>query len=127
MKNTDVEHRALVRLFRVNVTNTGDMMGDDVVLAFVTSYNTTTNGQMSPIKQLFGFERVKLAVNQTKEIFFPLNIRHLLTVIQDGTKWLHPGLYNILIGQQHMSTIKLDGQSTQWASKRQVFLSSENV
>ncbi|CAF3385873.1 unnamed protein product [Rotaria sp. Silwood2] len=125
-KNYD-EHRVLIRLFRVNVTNTGDISDDDVVLAFVRSRKATMNGEISPIKQLFGFERVSLAVNQTKEVFFPLTVRHLLTIARDGTKWLHPGSYDILIGQQHMHTLKLYGQSIQWASKRHVFPSNENI
>ncbi|CAF4371278.1 unnamed protein product [Rotaria sp. Silwood2] len=117
----------LVRLFRVNVTNTGEISGDDVVLAFVRSRNATMNGEISPIKQLFGFERVSLAVNQSKDVFFPLTVQHLLTIARDGTKWLRPGSYDILIGEQHMHTLKLYGQSIQWASKRHVFSSNENI
>ncbi|CAF3189385.1 unnamed protein product [Rotaria sp. Silwood2] len=120
-------HRVLVRLFRVNVTNTGEISGDDVVLAFVRSRNATMNGEISPIKQLFGFERVSLAVNQSKDVFFPLTVQHLLTIARDGTKWLRPGSYDILIGEQHMHTLKLYGQSIQWASKRHVFSSNENI
>ncbi|CAF2796417.1 unnamed protein product [Rotaria sp. Silwood2] len=117
----------LVRLLRVNVTNTGDMSGDDVILAFVRSRNATMNGEISSIKQLFGFEHVSLGVNQTKAVFFPLTVRHLLIIARDGTKWLHPGSYDILIGQQHMHTFKLYGQSIQWASKKHVFPSNENI
>ncbi|CAF2552210.1 unnamed protein product [Rotaria sp. Silwood2] len=127
IKKTYDEHRVLVRLFRVDVTNTGDMSGDDVVLAFVRSRNATMNGEISPIKQLFSFERVSLAVNQTKEVFFPLTVRHLLTIARDGTKWLHPGSYDILIGEQNMHTLKLYGQSIQWASKRHGFPSNESI
>lgn len=114
-KNAD-DDRALVQSFRVNVTNTGNMAGDDVVLAFLKSSNTTINGQMAPLKQLFGFQRINLAVQQTKEVFFPLFIRDLLSVASDGSKWLHPGSYKILIGKQHAYTIQLVGQSTRWAS-----------
>ncbi|CAF4633238.1 unnamed protein product, partial [Rotaria sp. Silwood2] len=67
-----------------------------------------------------------VTVNQTKEIFFPLTVRHLLTIARDGTKWLHPGSYDVLIGQQHMHTLKLYGQSIQWALKRHVFPSNES-
>ncbi|CAF5157706.1 unnamed protein product, partial [Rotaria sp. Silwood1] len=85
------------------------------------------NGEISPIKQIFGFERINLAVNQTKEVFFPLTVRHLLTIVRHGTKWLHPGSYDILIGQQHMHTFKLYGQSIQWASKIHASSSNENI
>ncbi|CAF2734239.1 unnamed protein product [Rotaria sp. Silwood2] len=66
-------------------------------------------------------------VNQTKEVFFPLTVRHLLAIAGDGTKWLHPGSYDVLIGQQHIHTIKLYGQSIQWGSKRHGFPSNESI
>lgn len=42
--------------FRVLVTNTGSMAGDEVVLAFVTRSST----ELGPLKQLFGFKRIHL-------------------------------------------------------------------
>ncbi|UJR16933.1 hypothetical protein I4U23_003831 [Adineta vaga] len=120
------EHRILVQLFRVNVTNTGDMSGDDVVLAFVAASNTINDEQILPIKQLFGFDRVHLDVNETKQVFFSLNVEHLFTIAKDGTKWLYPGLYKIFIGQQHIYTVELQGPFIQWQSKRQLFSSNKN-
>jgi len=99
----------------VNVTNTGDVLGDDVVLAYVTPPRISINDPSPPIKKLFGFERVRLAVNQTTQVFFPLNTDSLLTVAQDGSKWLEPGRYRILIGQEHMHTIDLIGRPTRWS------------
>ena len=100
--------------FRVNVTNTGTMDGDDVVLAYITPPQVLRDGQTPPIKQLFGFERVHLNVNETKQVFFPFNIETLFTIARDGSKWLHPGQYHILIGNQRMFTIELHGHSTLW-------------
>ena len=71
--------------------------------------------QTPPIKQLFGFERVHLNVNETTEIFFPLYTSSLLTIAPDGSTWLEPGLYQILIGQKWMHTIKLRGRSIRWS------------
>jgi hypothetical protein len=104
-----------LHIYRVNVTNTGDVLGDDVVLAYVTPPKISINDPSPPIKKLFGFERVRLDVNQTTQLFFPLNTDSLLTVARDGSKWLEPGLYRILIGQQHMHTIYLKGKSTRWS------------
>jgi hypothetical protein len=98
LKNDHDAKRVLIHLFRVNVTNTGLMASDDVVLAFVTPPQFPLSGQTPPIKQLFGFERVHLNVNETVEVFFPFNIDVLLSVAQDGSKWLHQGLYRIMIG-----------------------------
>ena len=100
--------------FRVNVTNTGMMDGDDIVLAYITPPQVVRNGQTPPIKQLFGFERVHLSVNETKQVFFPFNIETLLSVARDGSKWLHPGKYHIVIGKQHMFTVVLHGYSVLW-------------
>ncbi|CAF1191103.1 unnamed protein product [Adineta ricciae] len=119
IENKNDAHRVLIRSFRVNVTNIGTMPGDDVILAFVKVSNTVIDGPILPIKQLFGFDRIHLGINETKEVFFPLNVEHLLIVEQDGTKWLYPGTYNVLIGQQLVYAIELYGPFIQWQSKRQ--------
>ena len=111
--------RVATQLFRVNVTNTGNVEGDDVVLAFVTPPQTGVDGQKQPIKQLFGFERVYLNVNETKEVFFPFDMQTLLAVAQDGSKWFHPGTYNVIVGRETMYTIELHGSSVQWKPFRE--------
>ena len=115
MKNNYDETKVLVESYRVNVTNTGDILGDDSVLAFVVPPQVSMTGQTPPIKQLFGFARVRLDPHQTTQVFFPLNVRSLLTVARDGSKWLEPGSYKILIGKQHMHTIHLQGKPARWS------------
>ncbi len=110
------EKRVTVSNFRVNVTNTGSMAGDDVVLAFVTPPQVPRYGQTPPIKQLFGCARVHLNVDETTQVFFAFNVGGLLSIARDGSKWLHPGLYHIMIGKQVMHTIELQGKSALWAS-----------
>jgi hypothetical protein len=114
MKTNSVRLNFVMQSFRVNVTNTGAMDGDDVVLAYVTPPQVLRDGQTPPIKQLFGFERINLNVNETKQVFFPLNIKDLFTIAQDGSKWLHPGQYDIIIGSQRMFIVELRGHSTLW-------------
>ena len=103
-----------MQIFRVNVTNTGSMNGDDIVLGYITPPQVLRDGQTPPIKQLFGFERIHLVVNETKQVFFPFNVESLFTVARDGSKWLHPGQYHILIRGQRMFTVELRGQSALW-------------
>ncbi len=112
-KKYDTEN-ILVESFRVNVTNTGTMAGDDVVLAYIIPPQVLHNGETPPIKQLFGFERINLNIGETKQVFFPLNIKSILTIAHDGSKWFHPGQYSILIDNQRMFTIELHGDSTLW-------------
>ncbi len=47
-------------------------------------------------------------------MFFPLNIGSILTVAEDRSKWLYAEKYHIVIGNQHMFTIQLNGHSTLW-------------
>ncbi|CAF1363822.1 unnamed protein product [Rotaria sordida] len=108
------KYDVLIELFRVNVTNTGSMNGDDIVLAYIKPPQILDDGETPPIKQLFGFERINLNVGETKQVFFPLNIETLFRIDRYGSKWIHPGEYDILIGNQHMFTIKLNGYSTLW-------------
>jgi hypothetical protein len=115
IKDNHHERRVTVANFRVNVTNTGSLAGDDVVLAFITPPQLPVSGETPPIKQLFGFERVHLNVSETVEVFFPMNIDALLSVAHDGSKWLHPGLYRIMIGKQWMHTIELRSESALWS------------
>jgi hypothetical protein len=103
-----------IELFRVNVTNTGMMNGDDVVLAYIKPPQVLHDNETPPLKQLFGFERVNLNVGETAQVFFPLNMKSILRVGLDGSKWIYPGEYDIIIGNQHMFTIQLHGDSTLW-------------
>jgi hypothetical protein len=114
MKNNDPEKKLVMVSYRVNVTNTGSVLGDDVVLAYVTPPTKSLNDPSPPIKRLFGFERVCLDVGQTTQIFLPLNTDSLLTVGRDGSKWLEPGAYRILIGKENMHTVYLRGKAARW-------------
>jgi beta-D-xylosidase 4 len=114
MKMKDSTEGPITQSFRVNVTNTGRVNGDDVVLAYIVPPQVLRDGVTPPKKQLFGFERVNLNVGETKQVFFPFNIESMLTVARDGSKWFHGGKYHILIGKQHMFTIELHGRSALW-------------
>jgi beta-glucosidase len=111
LKKSSSERRVLIENFRVNVTNTGSMAGDDVVLAFIIPPRTSLKDPSPPIKQLFGFERVHLNVNETTQIYFPLYVNALQTIGHDGSKWLEPGIHQIIIGQKFMYQIQLKGKA----------------
>ena len=115
IKNHQHERHANVDSFRVNITNTGSMAGDDVVLAFIEPPQVLVTGETPPVKQLFGFERIHLNVSESMEIFFPIHIDTLLSVANDGSKWLHPGLYRVIFGKKWMHSIELRGESTRWS------------
>ena len=109
------------------MTNTGTMKGDDVVLAYIIPPQVLRDGVTPPIKQLFGFECINLNVGETKQVFFPLNIESVLTVARDGSKWVHPGEYHIIIGNQPMFTIELYGHSTLWQHFKQKQIKKKDI
>ena len=115
IRTNDEENKLRMVSYRVNVTNTGSILGDDVVLAYITPPSTSFHDPSPPLKRLFGFQRVRLDVGQTTQVVFPLVPQSLLTVGRDGSKWLEPGAYRIIIGKQHMHTIFLRGTSTKWS------------
>ena len=115
MKIKSNQDKVFLHIYRVNVTNTGSVLGDDVVLAYVTPPQQSLHDPSPPIKKLFGFERVRLDVGQTAQVFFPLNSDSLLTTGQDGSKWLEPGAYRIIVGKEHMHTVHLRGKAARWA------------
>jgi beta-D-xylosidase 4 len=115
MKNNYEANKVRLHLYAVNVTNTGDVFGNDVVLAFITPQNASIIGETPPMKKLFGFQRVSLNVGQTAQAYFPFNLETLLTVAHDGSKWLEPGSYGIAIRKQHMHTVHLQGKPARWS------------
>ena len=82
-QNNVHEKQVIAQMYRVNVTNTGPVAGDDVVPGFVTQPNASLFDPSPPLKRLFGFERVRLDINQTTQVYFPLNIQSLLTIGHD--------------------------------------------
>ena len=112
VKNKANIHAVLAQSFQVNVINTDAIDIDDVVLAYVIPSQVLLDDVTSPIKQLFGFQRVHLNVGETKQVFSPFNMESILIIVQDGPKWFHLGQYQILIGNQRMFTMELHGYSS---------------
>jgi len=78
--------------YTVQVTNTGKIAGDEVVLAYFQP-NTT----QPLLKQLFGFQRVHLDAGQSTTISFMLGTETLKIGNQDGDLVVSPGSYNIIL------------------------------
>ena len=115
MKNNYDEKQVLMHSLRVNVTNTGSVAGNDAVLAFITPPRNSLHDQTPPIKKLFGFERVHLDVGETVQLFFPLNTGSLLVTGHDGSKWIEPGSHGIVVGNQVIHTVILEGRPARWS------------
>lgn len=91
MKNNPHEVNAMMQFFRVNVTNIGT----------VVRHHRSSHCSASNVHTCLWTKRNKC--------FFPFNIETLLSVAPDGSKWLHPEQYRIIIGKQHMFPVVLHG------------------
>lgn len=82
--------------FAVNVTNTGDVDADDVVLGFVTPPNAGKNGVS--LKALFGFERVHVKAGETVTVLLYPDYLTFTQVTKEGIRVAHEGPYVIEVG-----------------------------
>ena len=98
----------------INVTNSGSVRSDVVVLAFVSS-SVSPAGVTPPIKELFDYARVhRLAPGATESIVFGLSYRVLTHIDDKGAAWLLPGKYAIKIQNEEeiVHEFELVGEAT---------------
>ncbi|MFY0606440.1 MAG: glycoside hydrolase family 3 C-terminal domain-containing protein [Cyclobacteriaceae bacterium] len=79
----------------VDVTNTGDMTGDEVVQMYIRDEFASV-GRYN--KMLKGFERVTLAAGETKTVQFELNEENLSIYNQRLEKVVEPGDFTVSVG-----------------------------
>ena len=81
----------------VDITNTGDRVGDEVVQLYITHIGSRVS---RPIKELKGFSRITLQPHETKTVSFPLKAADLaywneakqkFVVENDQIKWMIGG------------------------------------
>lgn len=90
MKDTDIVKVS------VDVVNTGDMAGKEVVQLYVADRNHTPN---RPVKELKGFTKVALQSGEKKTVTFALRARDLSFYHEELKDWYAPsGTYEILVG-----------------------------
>ena len=81
---------------KVNVTNTGSVDCDDVVLGFLTPPNAGKSGV--PLQTLFGFERVFVKAGATVSVYLYPELTQFTQVQSDGTRVAAPGEYGVRFG-----------------------------
>jgi hypothetical protein len=95
---------AATTTYTVDVTNTGAVAGDEVVQAyFVPSTGIATRaGAPTPIKQLFGFQRVHLAAGASATLTFELSAAELALRDADGHVSVHSDArYSVVFSRGH--------------------------
>jgi beta-glucosidase len=79
----------------VTVTNSGGMAGDEVVQLYLSDEKATTP---RPIRQLEGFERIRLDPGESKEVEFTLEPRQLSIINNKDKRVIEPGYFIISVG-----------------------------
>ena len=80
---------------RIKVTNTGKVMGDEVVELYLTDEKATTP---RPIHQLEGFTRVSLNPGESKVVEIKLEPRQFSMINAKEKRVIEPGYFTISVG-----------------------------
>jgi len=82
--------------FWVNVTNTGSVDSDDIVLGFLVPPGAGTNGV--PLQELFGFERVFVPSGGTVTVYLGAQGVRFTQADKDGVRKILRGEYKVRFG-----------------------------
>jgi beta-D-xylosidase 4 len=90
--------------YEVNVTNTGSVDSDEVVLGFLKPPGAGTNGV--PLQQLYGFERVHVPAGKTVLVQLYPSLADFSQVDGNGERYDLPGEYTFHfgVGGEHAGT-----------------------
>lgn len=100
----------------VEVTNTGDRDGDEVVQLYLTDEKASTP---RPIRQLEGFERIHLKKGETKMVSFTVEPRQLSLINKKDQRVVEPGWFSVSVGgKQPGFSGQADAATTETVSGR---------
>jgi len=80
----------------VEVENTGDCRGDEVVQLYLRDVVASVT---RPVKELKGFERITLAPGEKKTIVFTLTPEQLSFINRDLKRVVEPGIFEVMVGK----------------------------
>ena len=89
--------------YMVNVTNTGAVDADDVVLGFMVPPGAGVGGV--PLQTLFGFERVHVKAGQTVSVYIYPALTDFTQVAVDGTRSVLGGEYTFKFGVEEAGAL----------------------
>ena len=108
----------------VNVTNTGDRTGKEVVQLYVSDETET---EVRPLKELKGFAKVELEPGETKTVAMELDYRSFAYYSTQLKDWFAPGgKYRILVGNSS-ANITLCEEIELEATKKLSFTVTQNT
>ena len=92
----DVQAAGPAGTYAVNVTNTGTVDSDDVVLGFLKPPGAGSNGV--PVQQLYGFERVHVQAGKSVVVSLYPELTQFTQVDAHGERYELPGEYTFGFG-----------------------------
>ncbi|AIY86058.1 MULTISPECIES: glycoside hydrolase family 3 N-terminal domain-containing protein [unclassified Thermotoga] len=103
-------------VIKVDVENTGDRDGDEVVQLYIgREFASVTR----PVKELKGFKRVSLKAKEKKTVVFRLHMDVLAYYDRDMKLVVEPGEFKVMVGSSS-EDIRLTGSFTVVGEKREV-------
>lgn len=92
----------------VDVTNSGERAGDEVVQFYV--HDLLSSYVTRPVKQLKGFQRISLQPGETRTVNFAVGSEQLQFLNETMQKQVEPGQFELLVGgsSAHLSGILLE-------------------
>lgn len=94
----------------VNVTNSGDVEGDEVVQLYLRDrFGSVTR----PVRELKAFQRLTLAPGETREVRFSLTVEDLMFYKRDQTRGAEAGAFDVWIGGDSAADRKAEFTLTQ--------------
>ena len=80
---------------KVNVCNTGEMAGKEVVQVYVKD---VVSSIVTPVKQLKAFKKIALEPGETKEVVLSIPVEELYLTDSNGERFFEPGVFKIEVG-----------------------------
>ncbi len=93
--NLKIEQQANTVTISVDVTNSGERTGDEVVQLYLRDIEASV---VRPNQELKGFKRISLEPGATKTIVFELHVSQL-GFYKDGAHIVEPGLFDVMVGR----------------------------
>jgi len=87
----------------VNVTNTGDRAGDEVVQMYVRDLIGSVT---RPVMELKDFRRIPLAAGETKQVSFTITPDKLRFYDIDMKRVVEPGEFEVMVGTSSAEFLK---------------------
>lgn len=89
----------------VDVTNTGNMASDEIVLCYI---NDEVSSVVTPVKKLVGFKRISLQPGETKKVNLKIPADAMALYNVDMKRIIEPGKFTLTLGDKKLSYMVIE-------------------